>query len=197
MHAPAEMRPRSPKDDRDTTPRHPESHSRFRAPAKVASTIPPAPMARHADLEAVEWWLDAHMALASNLLCLEQTAEEPSHVPVLGDLRDALYELYCDASEPRMRPALEMDQPLPAYIKAVYELADSILTGHPRADASRSFALFDAATGGLGERAASVLQAIPMEADNPVEPLRFAIHHLEDVLRLVDRLRAAALGIAG
>src|SRR5580698_8686879 len=87
---------------RDISSRFPvrrESQSRVRRAEPAPSSIPPAPHPLESELVGLDWWLDAHMNFASNLLCLEQSAEtsgERGMVSVgvflgpLGDLRDAL-----------------------------------------------------------------------------------------------------------
>ncbi len=77
------------------------------------STLPPPPFESEADVHGLEWWLDAHMALAADQLCLAQAldsarearsthAEAVRQLSLLCDsVRDALYELYCDAAHPQ------------------------------------------------------------------------------------------------
>jgi hypothetical protein len=97
------------------------------------STLPPAPFEREADVSGHEWWLDAHMSAASNVLCLEQLVdgvmEDADVLAVdriralivrLGDVRDALYELYCDAADPRMHGRSTPDGALTGYITKLY-----------------------------------------------------------------------------
>src|SRR5580704_5280005 len=98
------------------------SYTRFKAPLhrsdssdgqSALSTLPPAPFESEVEVSGLEWWLSAHMALASELLWLEQLLDtEPESgahfetVRVLVErteaVRDALYELYCDAADARV-----------------------------------------------------------------------------------------------
>ena len=115
------------------------SHLRFKSPSRrdegatdsaswmggfTPSTLPPAPFEHEADVSGHEWWLDAHMNAAANILCLEQLVDVVMDsadvlalervralIARLGDVRDALYELYCDAADPRMRGSSTPDGP--------------------------------------------------------------------------------------
>jgi hypothetical protein len=220
---------RHPTESRDTRsqpepPRPPmQSYARFRPPVARAprSTIPPPPLRRDAELAAVEWWLDAHMNVASNLLCLEQAADsikskpsaarrivEKSLAP-LGEVRDALYELYCDATDARMQPLLDAMGPLPVYVRALYlwynsvlealvALATDLQRGQPdcaylQAAIDRSTTSFKASSQGMPERVAEALDALPIEPTSPVEPLRGLRRHFA---QLVFAVRSLADSIA-
>ena len=68
------------------------SHTRFKSPTQredeakagsgAPSTLPPPPFDSEMAVSALEWWIDAHMALASELLWLQQLPD----VPAEGDL---------------------------------------------------------------------------------------------------------------
>src|SRR5580692_1139179 len=117
------------------------SHTRFKSPTQredestvgsgAPSTLPPPPFENEVAVRALEWWIDAHMALASELLWLQQLPD----VPAEGDLhrqtistlaarveavRDALYELYCDAADDRMAPLLGPEAALERYVRDCY-----------------------------------------------------------------------------
>jgi hypothetical protein len=94
-------------------------------PRSIPSTLPPPPFASETHVEGLEWWLDSHVEFASGLLCLRQLLESVpegtdagrsvrSMSAVLETIRDALYELYCDAADERLDallgPGREMDQ---------------------------------------------------------------------------------------
>ncbi len=130
------------------------SHLRFKSPTRrddsasdsiswmggfTPSTLPPAPFENEADVSGHEWWLDAHMNAAANILCLEQLVDVVMDsadvlalervralITRLGDVRDALYELYCDAADPRMRGSSTPDGPLTKYITELYALSDLV-----------------------------------------------------------------------
>jgi hypothetical protein len=130
------------------------SHLRFKSPTRrdesssdsvswmggfTPSTLPPAPFEHEADVSGHEWWLDAHMNAAANILCLEQLVDVVMDsadvlalervralIAKLGDVRDALYELYCDAADPRMRGSSTPDGPLTKYITELYAFSDLV-----------------------------------------------------------------------
>jgi hypothetical protein len=120
-------------------PSVPTPHSGFRvkamlrrsgAHAHAPSTLPPPPFETEAEVAGLEWWIQAHMALASDLLCLEQFLDaapeaRSTHAEAVRQLsgpcdavRDALYELYCDAAHPR---TADLEGFLPALKPHVYE----------------------------------------------------------------------------
>jgi len=130
------------------------SHLRFKSPTRreattadpdswlggmPPSTLPPAPFEREADVSGHEWWLDAHMTAASNILCLEQLVDvvmdtadvlavdrARALIARLGDVRDALYELYCDAADPRMHGRSTPDGALTRYITKLYAWCEDV-----------------------------------------------------------------------
>lgn len=103
------------------------------------STLPPAPFEREADVSGHEWWLEAHMNAAANVLCLEQHVDTVMDsadvmdidrvralIARLGDVRDALYEVYCDAADPRMHGKSTPDGPLTSYITRLYSWCETV-----------------------------------------------------------------------
>jgi hypothetical protein len=197
------------------------SHSRMRRAARAAgapSSIPPAPHPRASELVGLDWWLDAHMNLASNVLCLEQSVETSGarsmldvgrFLGPLGDLRDALYELYCDASDRRMRPLVETQGPLGAYVCALYAACDGILDGlmavaseihrgspdlsDAMADVLAQCKVFATTSSALLGQASEALAGVPVDATNPVDPLRGACQDLRDTIRAAEALVDASL----
>lgn len=99
--------------------------------AGAPSTLPPPPFPSETSVTGLEWWLDAHMGLASGLLwlgqLLETVPEGDSHADTVRRLgahtdavRDALYELYCDAADARLAPLLGRTGPLEQHVRGSY-----------------------------------------------------------------------------
>lgn len=127
-----------------------ESYTRFKPPAQridqavvdrgagrkshAPSTLPPAPFTNEADVSGHEWWLESHMGVAANILCFEQSlgAEDENGklgalAKEVGEVRDALYELYCDAADARMEPVAAAQGTLAVYIAALYAWCDRVV----------------------------------------------------------------------
>jgi hypothetical protein len=173
--------------------------------------MPPRPLPTEAELAPLEWWLDAHMNVASNLLCLEQMRGADSidtFLAPLGELRDALYELYCDSGDPRMRALQGADSALAAYVSGLYALCDEILealsvvsamrSDHPdlvqiTADMKLRCAAFAQASSQLPDRAATALASVEVDDTNAVDPLRNVGEHFQDVVRAAGVLFRAEL----
>ncbi len=132
------------------------SHTRVRSPLKRESdsapplaldaftesgppTLPPVPFENEADVSGHEWWLEAHLTLAANVLCVEQLIEVAAGgadalaieramalQTRLDEVRDALYELYCDTADPRMTSQTAAGAVLPGYIGRLYAWCDSV-----------------------------------------------------------------------
>jgi hypothetical protein len=80
--------------------------------------------------------------LTVNLLCLEHASEGVPYdvsaraaaaslrtrIQELSDLRDALNEIYLEASEAHFVPLLISDAPLPAYMKGLYLFCEEIIS---------------------------------------------------------------------
>jgi hypothetical protein len=95
------------------------------------STLPPPPFRSEASVAGLEWWLDAHMGLASGLLwvgqLLDAVPEGDAHADTVRRLgahvdavRDALYELYCDAADGRIAPLLGPGAALEQHVRDSY-----------------------------------------------------------------------------
>jgi hypothetical protein len=128
--------------DSEATPpssARPDSHTRVRSPRQRTegastlqpSTLPPPPFESETSVPQLEWWLDAHMALASQLLWLRHLLSPvPSgdaHAETVKLLvaraegvRDALYELYCDAADERLGVLVGRGGLLEAEVRASY-----------------------------------------------------------------------------
>jgi hypothetical protein len=140
----------------DTTEPRTSSHVRFKSPARregdlqKPSTLPPPPFDSEAQVPAIEWWLDAHMGLAADLLCIEQLLEAvvPRSLPParpgeargnghadtvrrlaahVETTRDALYELYCDAADERVASIFAAGAPLEQHMRASYSWCASVV----------------------------------------------------------------------
>lgn len=182
--------------------------------AAPPSTLPPAPFANEEDVRGLEWWLDAHMALASQLTWLEQVLE--SGGPTAGTstvrllvtqaeaVRDALYELYCDAADPRLSSLVEPGAALERHVAGSYAWCSQVvdLLGQ-LAGGLRTAAGVDWSTIKSGFRAASAtyvppsdglresVRALALDTRNPVEPLRHLPRDLEALFAAAQELHAA------
>jgi hypothetical protein len=118
-----------------------QSYTRFKAPPRRAedlapSTLPPPPFDNEVDVPGHEAWFESHMDVASSLLCLEQLVD---HVPEesaekirgfmrdLEAVRDALYEMYCDAADERLKPLAAQGAPLDVFVTKLYAACKSVL----------------------------------------------------------------------
>lgn len=190
------------------------------------STLPPPPFESEEELKGLEWWLGAHMNLASSLLWLEQHhgegAEPPSSHRTEGHLeamrgmvahaatvRDALYELYCDAADPRVEKLVSRGGPLEAYVRAAYPWCEGVvaLLGRLSADL-RAGALPDLtaakatyqslaalypgslASVGSGDALVAAVKALGIDFTSPVEPLRGLLHDIQQLLSGIDAFHA-------
>jgi hypothetical protein len=210
----------------------PLSHGRLRAflqrndvesGAQGPSTLPPPPFENEAFVQGLEWWLDAHMSLASDLLWLEQNSDAgvdgpPSsgqrdgHFEALrslaeqaSEVRDALYELYCDAADPRLSSVLApgaAGASIEVYVRASYDWCGRVvkLLGHIttelRAPGGPDWNVAKSASReaakhypGSGEAARTAVQALPIEYSSPVEPLRHLPSNLEELLQAAAELQ--------
>ena len=182
--------------------------------APPPSTLPPAPFANEEDVVGLEWWLDAHMALASQLAWLEQVIDVggavagTSTVRLLaeqaGTVRDALYELYCDAADPRLASLAVPGLDLERYVTSSYAWCEQIidlLAG--LATSLRSPGGVDWATTKAGFRAAASqyvppsdalrdgIRALSIDTKDRGEPLRNLPHDLEALFAATGELQAA------
>jgi hypothetical protein len=161
------------------------------------------------------------MGLASELLWLEQLLDAMPdggpHVTHVGTLRrlvshveavrDALYELYCDAADERMAPLLGPEAPLESHVRLSYAwctrvvgVLAAITSGlRARGDAGPDWA---AAKAGLRRaeelypRAPQVvselhgaLRQLAVDFGSPIEPLRNLPHDLEQLSTAIEELR--------
>jgi hypothetical protein len=159
-------------------------------------TLPPPPFEQEVEVASLAWWLDSHMKLASELLVLEQLVEgAPTKVALhvaamrcvaeeVESVRDALYELYCDAADPRMAPLLASGTPFETHIRALYKWCDAVVevlrvvasgiragsADWPSVKAAASAAI--ASFVGTPTELRSAIEALPIELSSPVEPLR-------------------------
>src|SRR5438445_10326654 len=117
------------RDDRDDLAGDTASGAGSHAP----STLPPAPFSQEVEVSGHEWWLESHMNAASNILCLAQMVDSVMDTADvlavdrvralaerLSEVRDSVYELYCDAADPRMRGRSTPDGALTEYITRFY-----------------------------------------------------------------------------
>lgn len=124
------------------------SYTRFKSPfqrqdegadgAPAPSTLPPPPFEHETLVQGLEWWLDAHMGLASGLAWLDQlldggvTGAMAATVRGLAaqaeGVRDALYELYCDAADERLREWIQPGAPFEAQVRGSYSWCASVVT---------------------------------------------------------------------
>ncbi len=208
-------------------PARPPSQGRLRAiiqrndaapGSQGPSTLPPPPFGSEAEVPGLEWWLAAHMNLASALLGLEQHygdgIEPPSSrrtdghfeamramVTEAGGVRDSLYELYCDAPDPRLEKLVAAGGTLEAYVRASYQWCDGVaallgrLSAELRAGATPSWTEAKAAYRetsavypGAGTAVREAVKALGIDFTSPVEPLRGLLHDLDQLLSAMNRM---------
>ena len=199
---------KSPKDVPDESDERPrmKSFTRFanghhrtedsRPGSTAPSTLSPPPFETETEVVRLAWWLDAHMALASELLWLRQQQDARSDSSMAAvvrgfaeqaeAVRDALYELYCDAADPRVIACMDREPALGRYVRETYAwctgVASELATATTALRASR---FGDAATLTDRLRAACEayvgapvqlfrdgIRAMPVDFRSPVEPLR-------------------------
>lgn len=174
------------------------------AAPRAPSTLPPPPFSHELGVQGLEWWIEGHMALAADLAWLQQLLDgEPeggsseavrqhvAHADTVRRLaaqvdvvRDALYELYCDATDQRARILVGPSAPLEHHVRCIYEwcgrvvallgaLVNGLRAGGPdwavaKAQFRGASAMYVAPSDAL--RAA--VGKLGIDASNPVEPLR-------------------------
>jgi hypothetical protein len=201
-----------------------ESHTRFKSPNRVEaydeisgapSTLPPPPFESEAAVVGLEWWLDAHMALASQLLWLEQlldtVPESGAHAETVYRLvqraeavRDALYELYCDAADPRMEALVGRGAALERYVRGSYAWCVLVVgllamvtnglrwpAGPDWSAAKRGHRHASEHYRGRDEGLRQAVAALPIELSSPVEPLRNLPQDLERLFSAAAELHGA------
>jgi hypothetical protein len=162
----------------------------------------------------LEWWLDAHMGLASGLLwvgqLLDTVPEGDAHAETVRRLaahteavRDALYELYCDAADDRIVPRLGRGTPLEDHVRGSYGwcvrvvgLLASVTNGlraESRPDWAIAKAEFLASTRSYPAVHPSLREAVgalPIDFSSPIEPLRNLPHDLDQLIAATEELQA-------
>lgn len=158
------------------------------------STLPPPPFENETDVAGLEWWLEAHMSLAGGQLCVEQAMmpDDSAGQAIsarLEELRDALYEMYCDAADPRMHEVASVDGALGRYVRALYVTTEEVVSF--MLDAERAP---ERATE-LGKAIASLpaldgewLAGLGVDANNPLEPLRHIARDMAALTSAVSQL---------
>ncbi len=184
------------------------------AGAGAPSTLPPPPFARETSVVGLEWWLDAHMGLASGLLwvgqLLDTVPEGDAHGETVRRLaahteavRDALYELYCDAADDRTAPLMGRGTPLEQHVRGSYGWCVRVVgllatvTNGLRAESRPDWVVakseFREATRhypvvppGLRE----AVRALPIDFTSPIEPLRNLPDDLDELITAAVELQA-------
>jgi hypothetical protein len=186
-------------------PNRTSSYTRFKSPlqrqdegpdgAPAPSTLPPPPFEHETQVAGLEWWLDAHMGLASGLAWLDQLLDGGASgafaATVRGlaaqaeGVRDALYELYCDAADERLREWTRPGAAFEAQVRGSYAWCASVvgllgaitngLRSEGGPDWSAARALFrDTERKYMrpGPALREAMSALQLDTNNPVEPLR-------------------------
>jgi hypothetical protein len=151
------------------------------------------------------------MNVVSCLHCLEQANDDgavAAFIEPLGQLRDALYELYCESGDPRMRPLHAAGGLLSAYVAGLYALCDDILEtlttasglGGDDPDVVRlatriraSGAAFEQASAELPDRISEALASVAVDVTNAVDPLRGVGERFQDLVRAARELARTRL----
>ena len=189
---------------------------RFGPHLHAPSTLPPPPFESEVEVPGLEWWLGAHMALASELLCLEQACDAApearlTHAEALrglsalcGSVRDGLYELYCDAAHPRtadfagLLPALEpVVRESYAWCVSVLELL-ALIVSQLRSEADLDWSEAKASHRDVAAKVPrtvdgvrEVLSSSSVDFTSPVEPLRNLPVNLEHLASATAELEDA------
>jgi hypothetical protein len=186
-------------------PNRTSSYTRFKSPFQpmdegqagppTPNTQPPPPFEHETLVQGLEWWLDAHMGLASGLAWLDQlldggtTGAFAATVRGLAaqaeGVRDALYELYCDAADERLAAWTAPGAPFEAQVRGSYTWCSSVVTllgaitnglrteGGP--DWSAAKALFrdvERKYARPSQALKEAMGALQLDTNNPTEPLR-------------------------
>lgn len=202
-------------------PRRLSSQSQLRAPllieegveAPPSSTLPPPPFQHESAVPELEWWLDGHMALAADLAWLEQLldgGDDGPHAETLRQLagladgvRDALYELYCDAADRRLSSLVGTGSALEQHVLCSYAwcarvvqllgvLVHGLRAGDPDWKAAKA-AFQDVAAMYVAdsEPVRSSVRALSIDSANPVEPLRNLPGDVEKLFTAIRELEIA------
>jgi hypothetical protein len=162
----------------------------------IPSTLPPPPFSVETNVQGLEWWLDSHVEFASGLLCLRQMLEGAPEgtnsdrsvrrmAAVLERVRDALYELYCDAPDARLAELLRPGRELEQYVRASYAWCAVTLdamnastdllrerAGVDREAIARVFRQFAPGPMPAMEPVLAAIRSLNIDFSSPVEPLR-------------------------
>jgi hypothetical protein len=171
------------------------------------STLPPPPFETESEADGLEWWLDSHMALASDLLCLVQMldAAPDAHGDALRQLcglcdavRDVLYELYCDAAHPRvgdhpgfliaLEPGVRASYDwCAAVVRFLAQVAAQLRSGGELdwGDAKATYRQVAAKRPIYEQRLFRLARSLPVDFASPVEPLRNLPANLDHLGRSV------------
>ncbi|HEY1693453.1 MAG TPA: hypothetical protein VGG39_14900 [Polyangiaceae bacterium] len=176
------------------------------------STLPPPPFESEAAVPGLEWWLDAHMALVAEILWLEQlldaVPEGSAHADTVrritahtDTVRDALYELYCDAADERLAPLVGPDGALVPQVRDSYAWCErvvgllvavtSALRAEPGPDWTAVKLGFRQAAKIYPSQRSALRQAVRelgVDYTSPVEPLRNLPGDIEQLLSSTEEL---------
>ncbi len=198
----------------------PSSHTRFKSPRvggsdpHAPSTLPPPPFENEAEIPRLEWWLTAHMGLASELLWLAQLLdglpEGGSHAGTMLRLvshveavRDALYELYCDAADERMATLLGPDAVLETRVRLSYAWSTRVVgvlaaitsslrargeAGPDWAAARTGFRLAEGFYPHPSSELREAVASLALDCGSPIEPLRNLPQDLERLFATIEEL---------
>jgi hypothetical protein len=174
----------------------------------------PPPFESETSVQALEWWLDAHMALASQLLWLRQMLESVpapgAHREAVGQLidctenvRDALYELYCDAADDRISRLVGRGAALELHVRGSYAWCVRVVgllatvtnglrtpAGPDWAAAKRGFWQASDRYPGPPEALREAVRTLPIDFASPIEPLRNLPADLEQLFDTMGELHA-------
>jgi hypothetical protein len=186
-------------------PNRTSSYTRFKSPFQqmdegqagppAPNTQPPPPFGHETLVQGLEWWLDAHMGLASGLAWLDQLLDGGAPgafaATVRGlaaqaeGVRDALYELYCDAADERLAAWTAPGAPFEAQVRASYVWCASVVTllgaitnglrteGGPDWSAAKSlFRDVERKYVRPSQTLREAMSALQLDTNNPTEPLR-------------------------
>ena len=180
--------------------------------ASAPSTLPPPPFSDETAVRGLEWWLDAHMTLVQEVLWLEQLLESMPEEDARADtvrrlaahteaVRDALYELYCDAADDRAASLVGQEGPLQAQVRGSYAWCGRVVgllmmvMSALRIRVSPDWALvkneFRLAAALYPTDRAALRQAVrelAIDFSSPIEPLRNLPQDLEQLLSSTEEL---------
>jgi hypothetical protein len=182
--------------------------------AGAPSTLPPPPFSHEAGVVGLEWWLEAHMELVAELAWLEQVLEGGAggpHAPTMqllsghaGAVRDALYELYCDAADKRLSSLVGSDALLEQHVRACYAWCGRVVAmlgglvhglrsevGPDWGLAKKGFRSASAMYVGPSTRLRAAVTALAIDTTNLTEPLRNLPSDLEVLFYATETLQGS------